>query len=76
MNLSKEMLDGMRAHNAAMNTYTNLMNAVRILAAASSTLSQEDGPAVTSPSWVMVHHAQIYLTRQADAALRGVEVRS
>jgi isopenicillin N synthase-like dioxygenase len=52
-----------------MERYKDLMDAAKMIAAAKAEVNREDGP-VTSPAWVMLHHAEGMMTKQAELAMR------
>ena len=54
--------------------YEALMEAALELESRKLELSRADG-SYTSPAWVLVHHAQAYITKLADGLLRW-EVQS
>ena len=54
-----------------MKTYNDLMQAVHILVATRIAISADDGMALISPAWQIIRHAEVYLLKQANTAMRG-----
>jgi len=55
-----------------IDTYTQLIDSAKLIHKAKRTVSDEDGT-LTSPAWLVLHHAERYVLDQANVVLRGTD---